>query len=60
MHEVTDLRNAADPSRPDKGRYGGTAYVTSTLPVNEFSIETRIMSPKAWAYGCTATPAYLR
>lgn len=53
MHEVTDLRNAA-------GRYAGTAYVTSTLPVNEFSIETRIMSPKAWAYGCTATPNYLR
>lgn len=53
LHEVTDLRNAT-------GRYAGTAYVTSTKPVNEFSIETRIMSSKAWAYGATATPSYLK
>ena len=47
--EVTDLRNA-----------DGSATVTSTRPVNQFNIETRILSPKAWAHGVTARPTYLR
>ena len=41
-------------------RYADTAIVTSTLPVNRFALQTVILSPKAFAYGCVATPLYLK
>lgn len=53
LHEVTDLRNTGE-------RNSGTAYVTSTKPVNEFTVQAQILSPAGWAYGVTATPSYLR
>lgn len=46
--EVTDLR------------YLDTAYATSTVPVTEFSVQAAILSPKAFCYGATFTPTYLR
>ena len=45
--EITDLR------------YRDTAHVTSTLPVNEASIQATILSPKAYCFGATVTPLYL-
>lgn len=48
LHDVTQLR------------YADTAIVSTTNPVNEFSIQTVILSPKAYAYGVTATPVYLK
>lgn len=49
LHEVTDLR------------YTKTETVVSApAPVSEFSLRTTILSPKAWAFGCTAQPLYLR
>ena len=41
-------------------RYADSAIVTSTLPVNRFALQTVILSPKAFAYGATATPVYLK
>jgi hypothetical protein len=41
-------------------RYADSAIVTSTLPVDRFALQTVILSPKAFAYGATATPIYLR
>ena len=48
LHDVTALA------------YADTAIVSSTQPVNEFSIEVAILSPKAWAYGGTFRPLYLK
>ena len=48
LHDVTQLR------------YADTAILSATNPVNEFSIQTVILSPKAFAYGVTATPIYLK
>ena len=36
------------------------AQVVAQQPVNEMSVQAAIMSPEAWAYGCTMTPAYLK
>lgn len=49
LHEVTDLRYA-----------NGRANVTVTTPVNEFTVQAAILSPKAWAYGCRIQPYYLK
>lgn len=49
LHEVTDLRYDARET-----------IVTSTQPVNEFSLRTVLISPKSWAFGCSAQPLYLR
>ena len=49
LFEVTDLRYV-----------DGYAQVTATTPVNEMSVQAAIMSPAAWAYGCTITPNYLK
>jgi hypothetical protein len=34
--------------------------VVAQQPVNEFSIQAAIMDPEMYAYGCTATPTYLK
>jgi hypothetical protein len=49
LHEVTDLRYV-----------NGTAYVTTTEPVTDMSVTVEILSPKAWAFGATITPTYLK
>lgn len=49
LHEVTDLRYN-----------NGTAYVTTTEPVTDMSVTVEILSPKAWAFGTTITPTYLK
>lgn len=46
--DVTDLR------------YTDNALVSCTTPVNEFLIQADIKSPKAWCYGGTFTPTYLK
>ncbi|OBY33513.1 hypothetical protein [Mycolicibacter kumamotonensis] len=38
----------------------GSAQVTATTPTNEVAVTTSILSPKAYAYGMTLTPMYLR
>lgn len=48
LHDVTQLR------------YADSAIVSTTVPVNEFSVEVAILSPKFYAYGMTATPVYLK
>lgn len=48
LHDVTQLR------------YADSAIVSCTEPVNEFAIQTAILSPKAWAYSCSAAPVYLK
>lgn len=48
LHDVTQLR------------YADTAIVSTTIPVNEFSVQAAIMSPSAYAYGCTLEPVYLK
>jgi hypothetical protein len=48
-HEVTDLRHIRS-----------TTTVTTSLPASEIAMTTVILSPKAWAFGLTATPHYLR
>lgn len=49
LHEVTDLRHRS-----------GETVVTSPTPVNQFSLRTVMVSPKARAFGCQATPLYLK
>lgn len=49
LHDVTPLRYAT-----------GAAQVVTTTPVNEFSVQAAILSPKVWLYGCTLTPNYLK
>lgn len=47
--EVTDLRYTK-----------GVATVTSSQPVNTLDVQAVINSPRAWAFGCKITPAYLK
>jgi hypothetical protein len=49
LHDVTDLRYAASDT-----------VVTASPPVNEMSLYTTILSPKARARGVKATPTYLK
>jgi len=49
LHEVSDLRYIE-----------GYAQVVAPTPVNEMSVQAAILSPEAYAYGCTITPAYLK
>ena len=49
LHEVTDLRYTK-----------AETVLTVPASVHEFSLRTVIISPKAWAFGLTATPLYLR
>jgi hypothetical protein len=49
LFEVTDLRYV-----------DGYAQVVTSTPVNEMSVQAAILSPDAWAYGCTITPQYLK
>ena len=49
LHEVTDLRYTRSET-----------VLSSPTSVKEFSLRTVVLSPKAWAFGCTATPLYLR
>jgi len=49
LHEVTDLRYQ-----------DGRAYVTSTTPVNEVTVQAAILSSESWAYGMRLTPTYLK
>lgn len=49
LHEVTDLRYTK-----------AETVVTAPTPVHEFSLRTVVLSPKSWAFGCTATPLYLK
>lgn len=48
LHDITPLR------------YAGQAIVSTTSPVNEFSVQATILTPKAYAYTCAITPNYLR
>lgn len=48
LHDVTQLR------------YADSAIVSTTLPVNEASVEVAILSPKFFAYGVDLEPVYLR
>lgn len=41
-------------------RYGDSCTVTTTNPVNEFSLTVGIYSDAAWAYGADLTPSYLK
>lgn len=41
-------------------RYADSAIVSTTTPVNEFSLETVILTPKAYVYGAKAQPLYLK
>ena len=47
--EVSDLRYVQ-----------GYAQVVTPTPVNEMTVTTTIMSPEAYAYGCSLQPAYLK
>ena len=49
-HEVTDLVYAN----------GGTAIVSNTTPVTTFIVQGSVHSPRAFAYGCTLVPNYLK
>lgn len=49
LHEVTDLRYTKN-----------TTIVTAPTPVNQMTLRTMLLSPKAWAFGMTATPTYLK
>jgi hypothetical protein len=49
LHEVTDLRYTKN-----------TTIVTAPTPVNQLMLRTVLLSPKAWAFGLTATPTYLK
>ena len=40
--------------------YADNASVSTTLPVNEFSVTTAIYSSNAWAYGLKVSPRYLK
>ena len=53
------------PSDPQvhQGRNGLTRAIAipgAPTPVNEMSVQAAIMSPEAYAYGATITPAYLK
>ena len=48
LHEVTELR------------YADSAQITATTPVNECVVQLAILSPQAYAYGCTIMPSYLK
>lgn len=48
LHDVTQLR------------YANSAVVSTTVPVNEFSVQLAILSPKAYAYSATLEPVYLK
>ena len=41
-------------------RYGDSCTVTTTTPVNEFSLTVGIFSEDSWAYGAVLTPSYLK
>ena len=47
--EVTDLRYTKD-----------IATVTRSRPVNALRVQAVVNSPRAWAFGCKITPAYLK
>jgi hypothetical protein len=40
--------------------YSGQAIVSTTTPVNEFSVEAIILTPRSYAYGARLTPVYLK
>lgn len=48
LHDVTPLR------------YAGQAIVSTTTPVNEFSVQATILTPKAYAYTAKISPVYLK
>ncbi len=41
-------------------RYADSAQVASTYPVNEATVECAVLSNRAFAYGCTLEPLYLK
>lgn len=47
-HDVTDLR------------YANSGIVSRSVPVNEFTVEARILTPRATLYGCVLQPVYLK
>lgn len=49
LQEVTALRYAA-----------GYAQVVTSTPVNSLVVQAAILSPRAFAYGCTVFPQYLK
>jgi hypothetical protein len=49
LHDVTPLAYAT-----------GVALVSATVPVNEFSVEATILSPRGYVYGATFVPVYLK
>lgn len=49
LHEVTDLRYTK-----------AETVLTAPSPVHQFSLRTVVCHPKAWAFGCQATPLYLK
>lgn len=49
LHDVTPLVYADPP-----------AIVTTTEPVNEFSVQTVVLSPRSFAYSCELIPTYLK
>jgi hypothetical protein len=48
LHDVTPLR------------YADSAIVSTTVPVQEFSVQAAILSPHSWCYGMSAQPVYLK
>ena len=38
----------------------GYAQVVAQQPINEMSVQAAILSPEAYCYGTTITPAYLK
>lgn len=49
LHDITPLVYATPP-----------ATVSTTEPVTEFSVQAAILSPRAFLYGCSIVPTYLR
>lgn len=49
LHEVTDLRYTKSET-----------VLTAPTPVSQFTLRTTVCHPKAWAFGCQATPLYLK
>lgn len=48
LHDITPLR------------YAGQAVVSATVPVQEFSVQATVLSPRAYAYSAQMTPNYLK
>lgn len=49
MHDVTPL-----------AFNGGNAVVSTTTPVNTFIVDTVVLSPDSYAYGCSFQPGYVK